>query len=152
MHRLLTPLGAASIVLTGLLPVGTRAAPPPPPPPGPSVSILSPTRPVTVTRKHPAVTFRVKVVGLRLSAAHMGKKPVKNEGHLQVYADRIPADAYKKKDFRTTWLAALAARKFPLKLATPILTKGRHKILIALAQDNYVLYKANTASVTVIVK
>ena len=150
MHRLLVPVGAAAILVAGLGPAGTQATPPPPP--GASISILKPTGPVTVTKQHPVVTFKVEVARVKLSAAHMGKRPAANEGHLQIYADRIPADAYKKKDLKTTWLAALAAPTFPLKLASPILKKGTHKIFIALAQNNYVLYKANPVSVTITVK
>lgn len=152
MKRLLTSLGAAAILATALFPVASHAASQHSSSRAMSVAILPATGPRTINKAH-TVTFHVKVTGITLDARDMGKAAKAGTGHLQVYVDRIPGDAYSKKDLKHNWLAALASPTFALKLSAPVLGgRGTHKIIVALAKNNYVLYRVPVASFTVTVK
>ncbi len=71
-------------------------------------------------------------------------------GHIQLYVGSIPKDAYAKKDLKRHWLASLAAPDFTVKLSPVILGgKGKHRIIIALAKNNYGLYHTPLAYVTI---
>ena len=116
-----------------------------------SVRIIS-VKPATVTRKQATVTFHLRVKGLVFDAAHMGKANVRGHGHIQLYADKIPSDAYVRKDLTQHWLASLAATTIALNLSPPLVGgPGKHRIIVALAQNNYVLYKESSAAVTITV-
>jgi hypothetical protein len=150
MNRLLASLGLAAALAGVVFPIGSYAAAQPSP--SMSVSILSSTGPRTITKPQ-NVTFHLKVSGMTLDSRHMGKANVSGHGHLQVYANRIPADAYSKKDLKHNWLASLADPTFTLKLSSAVLGgKGKHKIIVALAKNNSVLYHAPTASFTITVR
>jgi hypothetical protein len=101
-----------------------------------------------------SILFTVTVRGLTLDRLHMGSKPVPGRGHLQYYLDRIPAGAYRSFRDRSTFLGAIGTNEFLFRLkqsAVPI-TRGRHTILIALAQNNYLLYHAPVARVLISVR
>jgi hypothetical protein len=170
-------LVAASTILaaTILLPVTGHAAPAPPPQatapaapkpaapavhkpaaPKPSmgVSIVALT-PRTVIRKNPFVTFRIqlRVKGMVLDPRHIGQANVRGRGHIQVYVDRIPSNAYVRRN-PTHWLGAPLAGK-TLRITVPpalIGSRGKHKLIVALAQNNSILYRVPTASTTITVK
>jgi hypothetical protein len=118
----------------------------------PSVKILPSSGPKTVG-KSTVVTFKTKVTGITLDARHIGKPPQAGHGHLQVYVDGIPSDAWTKNDLQHHWLASVASPTFTLRLSPAILGgNGKHHIIIALASNNNVLLKAPTASITLTVK
>jgi hypothetical protein len=115
--------------------------------------VIASVKPTTVTKKHAAVAFRLTVKGITLDAGHMGKANVSGHGHIQLYVDKVPKDAYTKKDLKHNWLASLAAPVFGLNLSPQVLgSLGKHRIIIALAQNNYVLYRTPTAAVTITAK
>src|SRR5919198_1547318 len=123
-----------------LLPVTGHAATAPPPPaahkPAMGVTIVSLT-PRTVIRKNPFVTFRIqlRVKGMVLDPKHIGQANVRGRGHIQVYVDRIPSNAYARRN-PTHWLGA----------------PGKHKLFVALAQNNSILYRGPAARTTITVK
>jgi hypothetical protein len=118
-----------------------------------AVHVLSSTGPRTVSR-HGAITFRVRVSGLKMNPRQIGKPDVAGVGHLQYYLDRIPADAYRRIDLRRSFLAAVGTPTFifNLKYSPITISPGRHTILIALAQNRYVLYRGPVVRVTITVK
>src|SRR5437899_1811554 len=71
------------------------------PAPSMAIQVLPKTGPSTITKPQ-AVKFVLKVSGIQLDATHMGKKNVAGQGHIQIYVDKIPADAYKVKDLKTS--------------------------------------------------
>ena len=165
MKALVTSVAASSILAaTILLPVtGYAASPQPPAPaahrsaaPKPSmgISIVSLT-PKTVIRKNRSVTFRIqlRVKGIVLDPRHIGKANVRGHGHVQVYVDRIPSDAYVRRN-PMRWLGAPLAGT-TLRITVPptlIGARGTHRLIVALAQNNSVLYRVPAASATITVK
>jgi hypothetical protein len=154
MKALVTSVAASTILAaTILFPVIGHAAPTPPKP-SMGVTIVSVT-PRTVIRKNRSVTFRLQlhVKGIVLDPRHIGKANVRGRGHVQVYVDRIPADAYVRRDAKR-WLGAPLAGT-TLRITVPptlIGARGTHRLLVALAQNNSVLYRAPAASTTITVK
>jgi hypothetical protein len=152
MKRLVTAVAASAVLAAAILvPVAGHAASTLPRS-AMSVKIVS-VRPTTVTRKQATVTFHLRVTGMVLDIAHMGQANIRGHGHIQIYVDTIPKDAYVRKDLKQHWLASLAETTIALNIS-PMLVggKGKHRIIVALAQDNYVLYHALPASVTLTVK
>jgi hypothetical protein len=150
MKRFAIAAAMAALLTTFMLPSGSYAA-------TQSASTMSlavlSVKPTTVTAKHAGVVFRLRVRGMTLDARHMGKANKAGQGHIQLYVDKVPKDAYTKKDLRHNWLASLAAPTFSLKLTPAILGgAGKHRIIIALAQNNYVLYRAPAVAVTITAK
>jgi hypothetical protein len=112
--------------------------------PGPmSVAILPSTGPHNITGKQTLVTFHLKVRGLHLDPKHIGGAPVAKHGHVQIYLDSIPATAYSRMDM-TNIFAVAAGDDFSVGVTSAWVKKhsGSHTLLIALAQNNDVLYKA----------
>ena len=155
-----SPLPARTRILaaTVLFPITGHAAPAPPKSaaskPAMGVTIVSVT-PTTVIRKNRFVTFRLQlhVKGLVLDPRHIGKANVRGHGHVQVYVDRIPADAYVRRDPKH-WLGAPLAGT-TLRITVPptlIGARGRHRLIVALAQNNSVLYRVPAAGATITVK
>jgi hypothetical protein len=155
MKPLVTSVAASTILAaTILFPVTGHAASPPPKKPSMGVTIVSLT-PRTVIRKNRSVTFRIqlRVKGIVLDPRHIGKANVRGHGHVQVYVDRIPSDAYVRRN-PTRWLGAPLAGK-TLRITVPptlIGTRGTHRLIVALAQNNSVLYRVPAASATITVK
>jgi hypothetical protein len=150
MKPLVNSVAALTILAATLLfPVMGHAAPATP---SMSVTIVS-ASPTTVSAKHATVTFQLRIKGLVLDAMHMGKTNVRGRGHIQLYVDSIASDAYIRKDFQHHWLASLATTTISLNLSPALVGgPGKHKIIVALAQNNYVLYHVPTASVAITVK
>jgi hypothetical protein len=151
MKRLVTAVVTSTILAaTGLSPFTGHAAFAQSKP-AISVTVVS-VNPTTVTAKHAAVTFHLSVKGMVLDGLHMGKVNVSGHGHIQLYVDKVPSDAYARKDLQH-WLASLATTTLTLNLSPAIVGgTGKHKIIVALAQNNGVLYSAPTASITITVK
>jgi hypothetical protein len=166
MKPLVASVAASTILAaTILFPVTGHAASAPPPPkpaahrpaaPKPSmgVTIVSVT-PTTVIRKNRTVTFRLqlRVKGIVLDPRHIGKANVRGHGHIQVYVDRIPSDAYVRRNLKQHWLASLAGKTLRITVPPALLGgRGQHRLLVALAQNNSVLYRVPAASATITVK
>ena len=172
MKALVTSVAASTILAaTILFPVTGHAAPPPPkstasaahkpavskptaPKPSMGVTIVSVT-PTTVIRKNRSVTFRLqlRVKGILLDPRHIGKANVRGHGHVQVYVDKIPSDAYVRRNLKQHWLASLAGTTIRITVPpTLIVGLGNHRLIVALAQNNSVLYHVPAASTTITVK
>src|SRR5437868_15499064 len=101
MKRILSLLGVAIVSVILLPTVGVQASSISP---APSrlpmrVTILPSSGPHTLTRKR-RVALHLSVKGLVLDARNIGKKAKPGHGHIQVYFDRIPSDAYRIADLR----------------------------------------------------
>jgi hypothetical protein len=154
MKALVTSVAASTILAaTILFPVAGNAAPIPPKP-SMGVTIVAVT-PKTVIRTNRSVTFRLQlhVRGIALDPRHIGKANVPGRGHVQVYVDRIPADAYVRRDAKR-WLGApLAGTTLRITIPPTLIgARGTHRLLVALAQNNSVLYRVPAASVPITVK
>ena len=160
MKPLVASVASSTILAaTILFPVTGHAAPSPPPKQSMAkssmgIAIVSVT-PRTVNRKNRSVTFRLqlRVKGLVLDPRHIGKANVRGHGHVQVYVDRIPSDAYVRRN-PMRWLGAPLAGK-TLRITVPptlIGARGTHRLIVALAQNNSVLYRVPAASATITVK
>ena len=130
-------------------------------PPGAAAKSSSPPVRISAVRATPhtvthggKIFFYVTVRGIVLDVRHMGRPNRVGHGHLQYYLDRIAPVAYRRMDVRHTFLAAVGTPDFIFRpAAAPVkILKGRHRILIALAQNNYVLYRAPVASVGIVVR
>jgi hypothetical protein len=151
----LLALGSLTLSGCGSSSTATPTAAPTAVPKGPiSVTVLSVTTPHTITKKHQAITVHVRIRGLALDPTHIGRKPVARHGHMQIYLDRIPQSAYTKGDLSTV-LAVAAGPTFTFLLSPQwrIKARGHHRYLIALAQNNEILYaRVKPASFTLTVK
>jgi hypothetical protein len=151
MKALVTSVVASTILAaTVLFPVASHAATTP----KPSVAIVSVT-PRTVARTTPTVTFHVqlRVKGIVLDKTHIGKTNISGHGHVQIYVDKIPTDAWTRKDLKQHWLTSLAGTNLRITVPPSLIgARGTHHLIVALAQNNQVLYHAPTASVTITVK
>src|SRR2546423_8329213 len=142
-----TLVGASAILAAAILflvtgcaaPAATKRATPRPSITKPMMSVrIVSVKPATVTKKKADVTFHLRVKGIVFDTAHMGKANVRGHGHLQFYVDRIPSDAYVGKDLLHPWLASLAATSPVLNLSPSLIGgRGKHRIIVALAQNNY---------------
>ena len=175
MKPLVTSVAASTILAaTILFPVTGHAASPPPKAtasaaqkpsaptahrpaaakPSMGVTILAVT-PTTVTRNNPTVTFRLqlRVKGIVLDPRHIGKANVRGHGHIQVYVDRIPSNAYVRRNLKQHWLASLAGKTLRITVPPALLgARGQHRLIVALAQNNSILYRVPAASATITVK
>jgi hypothetical protein len=118
-----------------------------------SVKVLANSGPSTIAGKQTLVTFHLQVHGLHLDPQHIGKKSAPTHGHIQIYLDSIPADAVTKMDMKNIF-AVVGGQDFSIGV-TPAWVKkhpGKHTLLIALAQNDYVLYRAKPASFAITVK
>lgn len=113
-----------------------------------SVHIVSPKQPVTVAASG-KIHLKLKFKGIKLNMAAMGRKAVAGEGHYHFYVDCIPSAAYSHPhNFGNCWAGAAASPTVTFDLSTsPFkIAPGTHILLIALAQNNHVLYRANAAT------
>jgi hypothetical protein len=116
------------------------------------VTILSSSGSSALAKKT-LVALHLRIQGLILDANHIGKKPISGHGHVQVYLDRVPSDAYKTPDLRGM-VAITAGELFSVDLTkSPAKSHpGKHKLIVALAKNNYVLYRIPTATLSITVK
>src|SRR5205823_2286812 len=100
------------------------------------------------------IAFYLKVTGITLDVMHIGKAPIRGQGHLQFYLDRIPSDAYTRVDLQHNWIGFSATRIFTFNLAaSPVkISRGRHRIIVALARNNMVLYRAASDALSITVR
>jgi hypothetical protein len=113
-----------------------------------SIQIVAPSGPLTVGM-HGKISVSVKINGVTLDPKAIGKAPVAGRGHFHFYVDCIPSDAYVKADIATCYAAAAATSKatFDLSKSAVKITKGTHVLLVALANNNHVLYRAPASAV-----
>jgi hypothetical protein len=116
------------------------------------VRILPSSGPHTVGTRT-LVTFHLKVFGIKLDPAHVGKLRVAGHGHIQMYLDRIPKDATKVKDM-TGVVAVVAATNFSIGFTRSWLRihAGWHRLVVALARNDDTLYPVPPALFPVTVK
>jgi hypothetical protein len=140
---------AGGLLLTAGLLAGSARAAVPQKASSPSIRVVSPTQPVTV----PAggkIPIQVQVSGIKMDLAAMGRRNVPGVGHYHFYIDCIPSAAYvRNNNLGACWAGATASTKTVFDLATSHVkvTNGTHILLIALAQNNHILYKAPAADV-----
>ena len=113
-----------------------------------SIQIAAPTGPVSVGM-HGKFSVSVKINGLMLDPKAIGKAPVAGHGHYHLYVDCIPSDAYAKADIATCYAAAAATPTtiFDLSKSAVKITKGTHVLLVALANNNHVLYRTPASAI-----
>lgn len=105
-----------------------------------------------VLRVGGTVTLHLTVSGIHLDAQHIGKRSRDDQGHIQLYLDRIPGSAYTKPSLQH-WLASVGATTVSLRLTRGIVgTTGSHQIIAALARNDNVLYRVQPATLKVLVR
>jgi hypothetical protein len=154
MKQSLSTIGAALVLAVMLSPLGARASARSEASHrlSMSVKILSSSGPVTIGRKK-LVTLHLHVQGLMLDAKHIGKNPVVGRGHIQVYLDRVPSDAFKTPDLRG--MVAISAGEFfsvDLSRSPARNHPGKHRLIVTLARNNYVLYRTKTPAFSITVR
>jgi hypothetical protein len=89
-----------------------------------------------------SIPITVKITGIKLDPAAMGRSNVPGHGHYHFYIDCIPADAYTAADLEHCWAAAAGTTNAKLDLSTSHVkvAPGTHVLLVALAQNDHVLY------------
>lgn len=113
-----------------------------------SIQVAAPTGPVSVGM-HGKISVSVQINGLTLDPKAIGKAPVAGRGHYHFYVDCIPSDAYVKADIATCYAAAAATSTatFDLAKSAVKVTKGTHILLVALANNNHVLYRTPASAI-----
>jgi hypothetical protein len=147
-RRVLSAL--AAIILAGLISRDSSAAPRA----AVSIQLLSPTGAVTVD-ENGQIPLRVRVTGVKLNMNAMGRKNVAGQGHYHFYVDCIPSAAYSRpNNFGNCWAGAVASERtvFDLSTSHVKISPGTHVLMIALARNDHVLYKAPVADVIFTVK
>jgi hypothetical protein len=112
-----------------------------------SIQIVSPTNPVTV-KQNGKFPISLKVSGIKLDMAAMGRKNVPGEGHYHFYVDCITANGYVSGLLSGCWAYSAAATKtdFDLKQSHVKIKPGIHLLLVALARNDHVLYPVPAAT------
>lgn len=154
MKRSIITVSAAALLTISLSTGNILAAgSPPTPPKAVSVRVLSVIAPKAVSKTKQVVTVHVRVTGIKLDPTHIGRKNVAGHGHMQLYLDRIPSSAYKKPSLSNV-VAVAAGPIFSFSLSSHWLkaARGHHHFIVALAQNNEVLYHGGTSSFTLTVK
>ena len=114
--------------------------------------IVAPTSAITMTATKP-VSMHVRVTGLTLDVRHIGKAAVPGKGHIQIYLDKISPAAYTKGNSQNLVIVVGSSTfSFQVSKQWTKLHRGNHRLILALAQNNNILYRAPTASVAVTVK
>jgi hypothetical protein len=109
------------------------------------VALMASSGPHTV-RAGTLLTVRLQVRGVTLDPKHLGDPAIPGHGHIQIYLDRIPTDATKHVDMKG--IVALTARpSFSLGFTRRWLQlhAGSHRLLVALARNDDVLYPTQAA-------
>ena len=80
-----------------------------------------------------------------------GRKNQAGHGHFHFYVDCIPSQAYSRpNNFGNCWAGAEASEKTVFDLATSQVKvkSGTHLLILALAQNNHVLYRVPAATIS----
>jgi hypothetical protein len=112
------------------------------------ISIVSPKKPVTV-KQNGKFPLTLKVSGIRLDMNAMGRRNVPGEGHYHYYVDCITANAYQSGLLSGCWAYSATALRtsFDLSQSHIKIKPGTHMLLVALAQNDHVLYRVPAANV-----
>jgi hypothetical protein len=118
-----------------------------------SIQLVSPHGPVTV-KAGGSIPVTVNVQGVVLAPNEIGRNNVDHHGHYHFYLDCIPADAYTEMDLSHCWAGADATTRtvFQLNRMPFKLKKGEHLLIIALAENDHVLYKAPAVVIPIFVR
>jgi hypothetical protein len=106
----------------------------------------------------------IRTTGLTPSPNFVKNAP--GQGHVHIYIDCIPPDAYVKPDLASPcWEfqfpkflsgapggTMTMAGQFAPKTARVRLSKGPHLLLVALANNNHVLYRAPASAIVFVLK
>lgn len=150
MRRVTTAIVAALVVVTVASALAWAAG-------TPSISFKS-GGPHTITApklgctKHSSVgkmNFTLRVSGMRMSSAMKTKKAKPGQGHVQVYIDKVPADATRRFD-KSHWIQSTPLSSFPVCLPRPFLAnkQGKHTLYFELGKTNSSLYSSKPATFT----
>jgi len=148
------PLAAA---LTGLIVTAAVGASPASAAGAPSIklvkasttSIVSPELCTKKNRKATTIYFSFHVSGMRMSLHMNDKKPQPGLGHIQVYIDKVPADATRKFD-RRYWLGSIPVSTLSMCFPRVFLggKMGKHTVYFGLGKTNSHLYNVKPATFT----
>lgn len=118
-----------------------------------SIQLTNPMKPVTVAANG-KIPVDVQIMGMKVAAGAVGKANVAGEGHYHFYVDCIPADAYTMADLGHCWAGAATGMMstFDLTTSKVKITPGTHLLLVALAKNDHVLYRAPASSIVFTVK
>jgi hypothetical protein len=152
-----------SIVLLGPAGCGSSSSPPATPSPtvpeasGPkSIRVLSTNIPPTILagRVPKVLTIQASITGVALDVNALGSPPKDSQGNIQAYLDRIPPAAYHKPTLTFPWLFQVASPTITFRMPAAVLHSkpGQHRILLALARNNAVLYNVPPAAVSFTLK
>ena len=157
MKRILLTAGAAAIVMGGMIGVTGRASAAHQRMAMMSIQITSPMGPVSVA-SNGKITLQVSVHGMTFAPNSIGKAPKAGFGHVHFYIDKIPSGGYSVGTVAASpqngWAGYFASDMavFDLKKSAVKVGKGTHLLLVALAENNHVLYKAPAAAIVFTVK
>jgi hypothetical protein len=94
------------------------------------------------------IALQLRITGVKMNPAAMGRKNVPGEGHYHLYVDCIPPDSYSKGFLGACWANSLATTHpvFDLSASHVQVGIGTHLLLIALARNDHVLYPVPPAT------
>ncbi len=111
----------------------------------PRVQVLKKSGPHAISKyPHNYINLYFHVKGLKYGAKYgPGAKPKAGQGHIEIYMDSIPRDAYHKVDVRHAFNYHIQSlRQVTIEPNNPWINlyQGKHTLLIVLAKNNDVLY------------
>jgi hypothetical protein len=112
-----------------------------------SIQIVRPHGPVTVIAGG-KIPLDLKVTGITLNMSAMGRKNKAGEGHYHYYVDCIPQNSYSVGILSGCWAYANAMAgktSFDLSASHVKIGLGTHMLMVALAQNNHILYRVPPA-------
>lgn len=161
MKRILMALGASTLLLGGTLGISRQAsAAHSTAAMKPTLQLIAPNGPVTV-RPNGKITIDVAATGFTFAPMSVGKAAMPGMGHGHFYVDRMPAGGYSSAAVaanpRNGWAGAFTSNMavFDLTAARKLginLSPGQHLLIIALAKNNHVLYRAPAAVIPFVVR
>jgi len=126
---------------------------------GMTLAVQSKSGPHSISSQKDLVTFYFKITGLTMDTHYPGKS-VTGHGHVQIYLDKVPSDAYKKKDLHHLANADVPGKTGKNTYAVSIEFdsawikehKGQHVLRVGLAANSMVMYHVPIVSFNLDVK
>lgn len=148
MKRIVVVTSALGILMSGAVAFSAHVSAARPNVPAMSIQLTTPTRPVAVGM-HGKIPINVRIQGMTLAPSSVGKAAMAGMGHYHVYVDCIPADAYVKADISRCYAQAEVSNAAVFNLAKSMVrvTRGEHLLIVALANNNHVLYNTPASAV-----
>lgn len=148
MKRILVATSAFGILLSGVVGFSTHASAAQPKVPMMSIQITTPARPVAVGIRG-KIPLNVRIQGMTLAPSSVGKGAQAGMGHYHIYVDCIPADGYVRADISRCYAQAAVSNMavFNLRKSMVRITRGEHLLIVALANNNHVLYNVPASAV-----